>query len=408
MKKIIAFITVSFFAIFTSCTEPYALQNNTFEDVLVIEATVTNELKKHEIKISRTFQLEEKEPTFETNATVYIMDDLGNQFNFNEEDGKYISEFEFQAIPTRQYQLFVNTSNGKQYSSTREKLTTISPITEINANRTNLFGVEGVEITTNSFDPTKTSNYYRFEYEETYKIVSPFWTSDSLNFNYNTTTYDVAITTTTKSYDSSVCYNTVNSNEIILNNNSALSEDRIENFPVRFIPQNNSIIAYRYSILVKQYIQNLEAYTFYKTLKDFSGTNNILSPNQPGFINGNIKNIENNSERVIGFFDISSFSTKRLFFNYNDFFEGNPEIKYPFTCPVSEYYAFYDVANCEQIPPPKDTPEYCKSGKYALYKDYQYDLQIYFDFFNGYYLTTRPICGECNRLWSTEVPPFWQ
>jgi hypothetical protein len=251
MKKFVAYITLGLFTIFISCTEPYAIQNNTFEDVLVIEATVTNELKKQEIKITRTFQLEEKDPIFETNATVYITDDLGNQYNFEEENGKYISEFEFQAFPERQYQLFVNTSNGKQYNSTREKLTTHSPITEINANRVNLFGVEGIEITTNSFDPTKTSNYYRFEYEETYKIVTPYWTSDSLNFNYNTTTFDVAITTTTKSYDSSICYNTVNSNEILLKNNTAVSEDRIENFPVRFIPQKNTIIAYRYSILVK-------------------------------------------------------------------------------------------------------------------------------------------------------------
>ncbi|WP_339839282.1 DUF4249 family protein, partial [uncultured Flavobacterium sp.] len=74
MKKFVTYITLGLFTIFTSCTEPYAIQNNTFEDVLVIEATVTNELKKQEIKITRTFQLEEKDPTFETNATVYITD----------------------------------------------------------------------------------------------------------------------------------------------------------------------------------------------------------------------------------------------------------------------------------------------------------------------------------------------
>ncbi|WP_339888331.1 DUF4249 domain-containing protein [uncultured Flavobacterium sp.] len=406
MKKIIFLLTLIIVTI--SCTEPYGFQNNNFEDVLVIEATITNELRKQEIKITRTFQLEEKVASFETNATVYITDDLGNQYNFEEENGKYISQFEFQAIPERQYQLFVNTSNGKQYSSTREKLTTHSPITEINANRVNSFGVEGIEITTNSFDPTKTSNYYRFEYEETYKIVTPYWTSDSLNFNYNTTTFDVAITTTTKSYDSSICYNTVNSNEILLKNNTAVSEDRIENFLVRFIPQKNTIIAHRYSILVKQYIQNLEAYTFYKTLKDLSSSGSVLSPNQPGFINGNIKNKDNNAERVIGFFDVSTVSSKRLFFNYNDFFDGEAEPNYPFDCPVEKYYAFYPVVDCEKTPPPKTTPPYCRWGKYALFKDYQYNLQIYFEFLDGNYLTTRPICGECNRLWSTEVPDFWE
>ncbi|CAM3678767.1 DUF4249 domain-containing protein [Flavobacterium gelidilacus] len=408
MKKFVAYITLGLFTIFISCTEPYAIQNNTFEDVLVIEATVTNELKKQEIKITRTFQLEEKDPIFETNATVYITDDLGNQFNFEEEDGKYISEFEFHAIPSRQYQLFVNTSNGKEYTSTREKLTTESNPISIAANLKTQFGVDGVEITVNSFDPTHSSNYYRFTYEETYKIVTPYWTTDQLNLYYNTMTYNVTDWITQKSFDSSVCYNTEYSKEIIQENTSGISEDKITNKPIRFIPKNNSIIAYRYSILVKQYIQSLEAYTFYKKLNDLSSTNSTLSPVQTGYINGNIKNTAINSERVMGFFEVSNVSSKRIFFNYNDFFEGESEQNYPFECPTTLYYKFYSITNCEPDPPEKVTHPYCEFGKYKLYKDYQYNSVIFYTFLEGYYYTTRPICGECNRLWSTEVPTFWE
>ena len=148
MKKTLLFLVIVFITL--SCTEPYGLQTDTFEDALVIEATLTNELKKQEIKISRTFVFEQTAPTIETGATVYITDDLGNQYNFEEPNGKYISQYEFEAVPNRQYQLFVNTINGKQYTSTREKLTTISPLTQINATKRTKFGVEGVEITAKS------------------------------------------------------------------------------------------------------------------------------------------------------------------------------------------------------------------------------------------------------------------
>lgn len=105
MKKIFLIIVLAF-AIY-SCTEPYAIQTNTFEDALVIEATITNELKKQEIKITRSYTFEETEPVVETGATVNITDDLGNLYNFEEVNGKYVSEFEFEAMPNRQYQLFL-------------------------------------------------------------------------------------------------------------------------------------------------------------------------------------------------------------------------------------------------------------------------------------------------------------
>lgn len=408
MKKIFLIIVLAF-AIY-SCTEPYAIQTNTFEDALVIEATITNELKKQEIKITRSYTFEETEPVVETGATVNITDDLGNLYNFEEVNGKYVSEFEFEAMPNRQYQLFIETTNGKQYTSTREKLTTVSPLTAVNATQKTIFGVDGVEITANSYDPTGNSKYYRFEYEETYKIVSPFWTPEKLNLSYNHDDFTVTAWFTQKDYDSSICFNTEYSNDIVLVNNSGLNEDKITDFPIRFVPQENHIIAYRYSILVKQYIQNLEAYTFYKTLKDFSSEGSVLSPNQPGFIEGNINNVNDKSEKVIGFFDVSSASSIRIFFNYNDIFQGEPISKYHINCDENYYNHTYNPGiepeDCDNppTPPPHDHP-YCETGMYALYRNVQF---LQGEIYNrDTYKTTIPICGECNRAYSTVVPDFW-
>ena len=304
------------FVILFGCTEPYLLQTSNFEEAIVIEATITNELKKQEIKVSKTYRLEENGPNFVENATVSVEDDLGNVYNFIEGDEVYESENEFQAITGRKYKLRVET-NGKTYTSTQETLTAISPIENIQVSDQTIANVRGAEIKVSSFDPTSSSKYYRYEFEETYKIIAPKWIPYTVTVNPST--YELIYTPRT--YEARTCYSTKKSNEILLHSTSNLSEDSVD-YTVRFIPVTNPIITHRYSILVKQYIQNLEAYTYYNTLKTISGSDGILSQNQPGFFSGNISCESNPNEKVIGFFDVSSVSSQRIFFNFEDVFGG--------------------------------------------------------------------------------------
>ena len=57
---------------------------------------------------------------------------------------------------------------------------------------------------------------------------------------------------------------------------------------VRFINRNNYIISHRYSILVRQFVQSNEAFTFYETLNDLSRNESLFSETQPGFLAGNV------------------------------------------------------------------------------------------------------------------------
>ena len=56
-----------------ACTEPYALQSSNYQNYLVVEATLTNGLKKQEVKLTRTYRLEERESTAEQNANVKVL-----------------------------------------------------------------------------------------------------------------------------------------------------------------------------------------------------------------------------------------------------------------------------------------------------------------------------------------------
>ncbi|MGE6354750.1 DUF4249 domain-containing protein [Flavobacterium sp. NPDC079362] len=405
MKKIFLyrFLVLLVLSSVLGCTTPYQYQTNGFEDAIVIEATITNEYKHQEIKLSRTYKLEEKTPTFETKATVFITDDLGTKYDFQETKDLYVSSDQFQASPDRQYQLHVRTSNGRSYVSTTEKLPQQTQINSLESKAVTKNGELGVEITVNSADPTNKSRYYRYEYEETYRVVAPKW--------YYQKAVPVLFTPGTKprgkvvfedrTSEARICYLSQKSNELILTNTNQLSEDRVINFPVRFISSKDPIIRSRYSILVKQYVQSLAAHTFFETLKEISNNGSILSQTQPGFFYGNINPVDNPGEKVIGYFEVSSYSEKRLFFNFIDVLPGQFIPKYQYDCPAPIPVAdkdSYIYKYCFDEPP-------CQGD--VILNLLASGLRTYFPDESGDYILYPIECGDCTSFSSNIKPLFW-
>ncbi|UUC45748.1 DUF4249 domain-containing protein [Flavobacterium cerinum] len=377
----------------TNCTDPYKMKTDTFEDALVVEATITNLLQKQTVKISRTFRFEDLIPSFEENAVVTVTDSDGNVYPFEQGNNVYTSVNEFQALPGKQYHLTIFTSDGKKYTSTKEILPTDTPLQELTASVQTVDNIRGVEIRAKSYDPSSTSHYYRFEYDETYKVIAPKWQTFKPKI-IQANPYKI-ITFVPHTEETKTCYSTDKSTDILLVNSNEATEDRVD-FPVRFISTQNYIISHRYSILVRQYVQNLYAYNYYKTLKKLSGSGSILSPNQPGYLVGNIKSVNNPSEKVIGFFDVSTVSSKRIFFNYADLFPGEALPPYKVICNELELdYCFTDNPGC-------------KGGDVINYLEQKTMTIIRYDFVIPTYIMTPLPCAECTSFSSNIVPPFWE
>lgn len=385
--KIINIILVVLLALFLNgCTEAYPLLSNTYEEIIVVEATLTNELKNQEIKISKTSKFENEGIQLETGAKVVVKDDTNNEYQFTENAGSYKSVTAFQALPERQYTLEITTKDGKVYRSIPQILTSINPIQSIVPSlTTNKDNETGVQINVNSYDAGRTSKYYRYEFEETYKIVAPRWSTFKI-----IATGEQTVQLILNDVNTRTCYSTKNSTEILLTNTNDKTEDRVS-FPIRFIEENNYIIGHRYSILVRQYIENLEAYTFHKTLKDLSGSSGILSPKQPGFLSGNIKCISDPGTKVLGFFEVASVSEQRIFFNYNDFFPGKPT-PYFNTCEDIPFNFCFSGEGCE--------------GDTMIY-NINRNLMTYISGAGKSYILTDVECGDCTSFSSNVIPSFW-
>lgn len=384
LNKILLLLIICFFI--NGCTETYPLLTNTYEEAIVIEATLTNELKNQEIKITKTSKFEDTTTQIESGANVIVKDDQNNEYVFEENAGKYVSKNAFQILPERAYTLLITTKDGKTYESSPEKLTTVSPIKSVIPTVvTNKENETGVQINVNSNDPDRTSKYYRYEYEETFKIRVPKWSPYKV-----IVTGPEAVDVVLNDPNTRICYSSQKSTDIILVNTNDQTEDRV-NLPIRFIAEDNYIIGQRYSILVKQYVENLSAYTFHKTMRDVASSAGILSPKQPGVISGNIKCTSDSNTKVIGFFDVASVSEMRIFFNYTDMFPDNSS---PYFNP------------CEEV-----KFNFCFGREGCNGEDMIFGIEnnsfTYIKHQSIAYVLVDAVCGDCTSFSSNVKPPFW-
>ncbi len=406
MGSIIQYIKYVYNAVFIlllclstgSCTEQYVFQTTTtFESIPVVQANITNEVKKQEVKITRSYRLEEDGATAEEGATVYIIDSDNTNYGFEFDTfrGVYVSENDFRAVPEKTYQLNIITKDGKSYSSTKETLTAVNEI-EVEPKIEIIDGNKGVQIVVSSYDPDSKSKFYRYEYEETYKVVSPEWSPDKLIVDPNSSDIEHPdfLVVPRANMETRVCYGSKKSDDLTLISTVGLSEDRI-NLPIRFIDITDPIIRERYSIIVRQYVQNLESYTYYKTLKNLSTSTSILSQVQPGFNYGNLKSNSNSEDKIIGYFEVSSVSSQRIFFNFRDIFKV--ELFPPFFIKCN----FIELINCYYIG--------CNGYKILSYINGSGKFEIYYAAVpsDNKFIYVSAACGDCTNIASNIKPLFW-
>lgn len=409
MKKTFVYYMLLIWILATACTEPYPITSETFEDILVVEATITDSLQYQTVKITKSYPLNTTNLPYVNNAQVWIENSDGLTYNFAQAatDSTYISNTPFKAEQNKSYVLHIVTEDGKKYISAEETTPQKITIDDLYAERyTNDLNVDGVQVYVNCFgDNSETPLYARFEYEETNKIVTPYLSLYEYDMQNVSTihyascpTYDALfyiLVLNQRDEPVNTCYNTEKSYKIILassenqqNNNTVLGA-------IRFINGDNYLIAERYSILVKAYSQNYASYQFYKNTQKLNSDENTLSPKQPGYIQGNIYNTNNNEEKIMGYFNVASLDTKRIFFNQTDFGFSN-----------SGYFSECDLLTFDwedRCPGVHEESERNKLYRYLVDKNYEI---VYRE--GLVYTIANPECSNCTTFASAVVPDFWE
>ena len=388
---------------------------------LVVEAVLTDEIITQKVYLSRSsFRLDLETDTvynpfiplgsrpldsvdMEGGATVRVLGDDGAEYQFTEGDeGVYLSNQPFALAMGVGYTLDIVTRNGVEYISDPLTVQGNSQLTNIYAEKAvNDNGEEGVAIYVDGEPIEGENRFFKYVYEETYKIVAPYWQPVDFKLNgYNQVenTYDLEVVS--REVQNQVCYNTVTSSTINQLSTAGNPEDKVSKHMIRFIGKDNFIISHRYSILVQQQVQSADAYSFYETLNSFSQSGDIFSQIQPGALYANVHRKDGSGENVLGYVEAVGVSDQRLFFNYEDFFSLEEMPDYPYTC-FFQTAPLFDSPSC----PPGLLPR-IEAGLVSYYSPYDEDL-VPIASCPGPYVFVPRICGDCTLLGQNVVPDFW-
>lgn len=167
---------------------------------------------------------------------------------------------------------------------------------------------DGIEILLSSSDQSHESPYYRWEFEEAWKFNSIVKPTVFIENGELVSIFPGVL-------DYGTCFRFDESRNILIGSTREFAENRIFKIPIQSIPSNSEKIGLRYSILVKQFAISAEAYNFWELIKKNSEQIGDIFGVMPSEINGNIRNVNDPLEKVIGFVEVLQPTEKRIYIN---------------------------------------------------------------------------------------------
>ncbi|HMH24461.1 MAG TPA: DUF4249 domain-containing protein [Puia sp.] len=375
MKKIFCVLLVLSMACKESYVPPVVSSNISH---LVVEGFINNGADTTWITLSHTYKLDDSASvTPELNAQVYVEDKNGSAYPLSENgNGVYIAPG-LSLNPSLQYRLHIRTSGGKNYASDYVELKTSPPIDSIGWTDSDA----GLQIYANTHDPQNVSHYYRYEYNETWEFHSVYFSyfkyeNRSISSRYPNLVY--------------TCWKSTPSTTVLLASSAKLASDVIYQAPLVLIPNSSWKISVMYSILVKQYVLTTEGYNFWLNLqKNSEQIGSIFSP-QPSESKGNVHNLSDSTEQVIGFVSAGTMQQKRVYFT-------------PGELPNWHLQFYTDACSEMSIPDNPDSLEHFLGSGYAWPIDYStgvIGVGVRYD------IAPRE-CADCTLTGSNQKPYFW-
>jgi hypothetical protein len=324
------------------------------------------------IKLSRTLNISDSFRFVpELNAQLFIEGLTGSSFSFQTGiDGVYTCAAPFLSTDDK-YRLHIYLADGREYASDYVEVKQSPPIDSLEWQEKG-----DISVYVNTHDPAGKAKYYKWEYDETVEYRAVY--ESLVDFR------DGALVFLEPDEYRYQCFKYYNSTNIIIGNSSALAQDVIRRGLITVFPNDYSRVAYRYSILVKQYAVTPQAYKYWQILQANTEQNgNIFDP-QPAQLRSNIHNVADTSEPVIGFVSVSNYTEKRLFIRQTQL-RHRPLTPYADACDVT-------------IISPLQAAEYLSDGV---------RLPAYYVTGGGLAIA-RAICVDCRlQGGTTQKPPYW-
>lgn len=349
----------------SSCVEEFEPDlGNQNSKMLVVDGEINQGTGNAEVTLSYSTSVDLSVFDPATLFKVSITDDLGNEVELSHIGfGTYLDKSnEFIALAGRSYKLQLKSlEDGKEYESSWERLPQPVEIDEIytefefQENEDVNHTLEGIRFYLNTAEFNTDSTCFRWELIETYKYIAQY----SLFYIYN------GSLESTTAFDSlKTCYKTQTVEERFNRGTSDLDVNRLTGFPLNYVSTESDRLLERYSLLVRQKVISQQANDFWNDVATITSNEASLFTTQPFQIKGNIKNVNDEAEIVLGYFEASAVSEKRIFVDkpsnlefydqepfcelitedVQSVLEGYSQVDYPLYCTAISQNGFMKIA----------------------------------------------------------------
>ena len=388
MRRVVIYIIPALFLVTVySCQKPLDIKTtDSNANVLVVEGFI-NTVDSTKIFLSRTVVIGNKTTANpEGGATITLENATGTVSPLIEKSKGYYTTPSLVLDNTKQYRIRIKTSNGKIYLSDLTDAKVTQPIDDVGYDVTN----DGISIYAKTHDATNNSRYYLYSYEETWEFRTFFIS------NYRTNGTALVPRTTAEYVDH--CYGFQSSYNIIVNSTAALTQDVVDKAPITGVLSNSEKLGIKYSILVTQTALTKEAYTFWDNLRKNTEKLGSIFDAQPSQILGNIHNVADASDPVIGYISAGTKQSKRIFIKKSDL-PSNYRFDYPYSCELDT--AYVNPPLTAPVPPPLVSKLLIPPNSLDIPIDVVINPLFAFSY------STKP-CADCTIRGRVPKPSFWQ
>ena len=308
---IIFLLLISF--ITHSCRDEYFPEIDKYENILVVDGTISNDPGPYEVRLSLSSPIYKPELKPYVGAQVIVIDDLGNKEYFSEiEPGLHRSSLDgMQGVIGRKYRVIIYTPDEKEYQSSFQELKRPVEIANVYAE---IYSKEtldenrpeyGYQFYVDSEPAESDTSYLMWRAKGTYEYRSDFL------IRY---IYDNWVLSVFPNSDSLYnCYHKDNNTGIYTADLTKLSQPQVNRFPLNRVTTNTRKLSIKYSLLVKQSTMSEDAYIYYNKINEMNTQQGALYTQQPYQVKGNVYNVLNEQENVLGYFLVEGVKDKRIF-----------------------------------------------------------------------------------------------
>lgn len=375
LNFLLAVIIITFL---TGCIKPFEPEIDESVVCLNIDGSIIKGEEEQKIVISRSTSLKERKFDPVYGCTVYVIDNLGNRFDFHDTvPGIYTAKIEDAFLATgKSFQLHVIDFMERKYESDFVTIHENQPVDSLTRIFENKFTTElGTETDRYQFyielkASESAAEFYRWIVDETWEHHSKYL------LDYYFEPEDKSIISIAIRDSLFVCYDQDTTKELYLSTTMFMQKNQKKKIPLHYISLPSIKLSVKYSCMVHQYSLGEDAYNYWNHKRIDLMESGGMYTKQPSQVISNIRNIDDPDELVLGYFWASEKTQKRFYF-----VRSSP----------------YDYEECEL----KEVNAEAIHGQVYLILDGDYgpDMTIY---------TASPHCFDCRKNGgTTTMPEYW-